>query len=848
MNDRVVEILGLDYRSFTTAVLLPQGDFAAFLKGDVKVRRRILIRLLDLDRFERAGGLARKKASDLRTAVEAGEELLAQEYGDATKQVLEEAQERAQDAEETADTAEAAYRAARGSLSERRMIAERRRDIADVVKDLETQEPQLEGTVTKLREQTERNVVTKAALKAAKSAQSDAREARRQAREAFSETVRDTGGEGVLATLKAAPESLKEAEQEIGCRSAEVTENARAISEAASRAKESQVRHESAQVAEVDATRARDSAVEARGAAEETLRIAERAATLKRGLRDKFAGLEALGQEIMKTKADGRDAAKHRDRREAKLQETETEHRAAALRLHLDAGDVCPVCGAPIDQLPATEAETESVLAEHRIALQAAQDAVVNVERRLSSQRTRREEGEAAAKVIERELRELDEPASLDEAKTAMANMAEREADAKQNLRAARKREAALSDELAEAKAKLIELQTTQRETKKARDLARARMEAAKKRLIDGLGDPIPERVEEVIKERRRRLQEATDARNKAEAACEKAEEAHRKAVKAEKVVTDGLADLDRQRGHHRTLLGERSARLRRLKVEVLDPPCPQDSEDRVADAEGLRALVGMLCNAAHQQAVQLKMELETRDISIRAQASDAGIDAMSLDAAAATSALEKATREARRTADQSAADVGLMEKRLVRKEEMRGEIEEKRGLMRQYNKVANELRTDRFIDFLLHESIQDLALRASDELKTISAGQYSLTSSKNSFTVVDHANADEQRSVVTLSGGETFLAALALALGLAQGIADIAGHSAGARLDAMFIDEGFGRLDPDSLDQAVEALERLRDGDRMVGIITHVPTLAERVPDGLSVERKAGGAAVSVR
>ena len=167
---------------------------------------------------------------------------------------------------------------------------------------------------------------------------------------------------------------------------------------------------------------------------------------------------------------------------------------------------------------------------------------------------------------------------------------------------------------------------------------------------------------------------------------------------------------------------------------------------------------------------------------------------------------------------------------------------------MRRYEKVANELKTDRFIGFLLDESIEDLALRASNELRKISAGQYSLASSRNNFSVVDHANADERRSVVTLSGGETFLASLALALALAHGIADIAGHSAGARLDAMFIDEGFGTLDPESLDQAVEALERLRDGERMVGIITHVPTLAERIPDGLSVERKVGGTVVGVR
>ena len=252
--------------------------------------------------------------------------------------------------------------------------------------------------------------------------------------------------------------------------------------------------------------------------------------------------------------------------------------------------------------------------------------------------------------------------------------------------------------------------------------------------------------------------------------------------------------------------------------------PRRTDSEGPEAETTKLKAYAGTLREAAGRKAVGLESKLETLDASIRTHASRAGVDAASLDAIAATSALEKAAHEARRRADQCANDVAVLERRLQRKAKMEAGIEEKRGRMHRYEKVANELKTDRFIGFLLDESIEDLALRASNELQKISAGQYSLTSSKNNFSVVDHANADESRSVVTLSGGETFLASLALALALSQGIADIAGHSAGARLDAMFIDEGFGSLDPESLDQAIEALERLRDGERMVGIITHVP------------------------
>ena len=848
LNERVIEILGLDYQSFTTAVLLPQGDFAKFLKGDVKERRNILIRLLDLDRFRRAGKLARQKAKELHTAVAANEELLAREYGDATKDALKEFWKHAKDAAGTADAVEAAHQEARQSLSERETIAGRRRDIAELAADLDAQGRQLEDSAARLKEQSVRDAKTRAAVEAAERAQSDAQEERRQAREASNETVEETGGEGVLATLKAAAESLRQEDEEIGRRSAELARNAQALEEANSQAEELQAKQKAANTTEANATQAHEAAVEARRSAEESLRIAERAENLSQGLQARVAQLEALGDEVAGSKASRRDAVKHRDRTEARLRVIETEHRAAVLRLHLEEGDECPVCGAPIGELPTTEAETESVLAEHRSALRQAREALVSVEKQLSSQVAKHEEGEAAAKALEQQLEELEHAAPLEDAKAAVASSTQREAGAKDSFEAASNRNAAISDELAELKAKLAVLEVTRREAEKARASAWGRVEAANMRLRDGLGDPIPEPVQEVIEARITRLREVADARKKAEAAYERAEKARRTAVEARKVVTDGFAELDRQRGHHRTLLGERCEQLRRLEVEVPDPPKPPDCEDRIAEIDDLHAYARALHETARQQTAALETDIETLDVSIRTQASEFGIEAASLDAAAATSVLADTVREARRTADQAEDTAVRIEERLERKAQMEEEIDEKRGRMHRYDKVAKELKTDRFIGFLLDDSIEDLALRASHELKKISVGQYSLTSSRNNFMVIDHANADEHRSVVTLSGGETFLASLALALALAHGIADIAGHSAGARLDAMFIDEGFGTLDPESLDQAVEALERLRDGERMVGIITHVPTLAERILDGLILERRSTGTVVRLR
>ena len=107
-------------------------------------------------------------------------------------------------------------------------------------------------------------------------------------------------------------------------------------------------------------------------------------------------------------------------------------------------------------------------------------------------------------------------------------------------------------------------------------------------------------------------------------------------------------------------------------------------------------------------------------------------------------------------------------------------------------------------------------------------AAAYSLAhTSQRGFEVIDHANADERRPVRTLSGGETFLASLSLALALADQVAVLASTGA-ARLESMFLDEGFGSLDPETLDTVAAALEELGSTGRTLGIVTHVPALAE--------------------
>jgi exonuclease SbcC len=101
---------------------------------------------------------------------------------------------------------------------------------------------------------------------------------------------------------------------------------------------------------------------------------------------------------------------------------------------------------------------------------------------------------------------------------------------------------------------------------------------------------------------------------------------------------------------------------------------------------------------------------------------------------------------------------------------------------------------------------------------------------------------------VKTLSGGETFLASLALALALAEGLAQLSAEGrASLALESLFLDEGFGTLDIETLDVVVSALDALHGGQRMVGIVTHVRELAERLPARLEVSRQGPTAVVTI-
>ncbi|MGI5452905.1 AAA family ATPase [Streptomyces sp. CA-249302] len=165
----------------------------------------------------------------------------------------------------------------------------------------------------------------------------------------------------------------------------------------------------------------------------------------------------------------------------------------------------------------------------------------------------------------------------------------------------------------------------------------------------------------------------------------------------------------------------------------------------------------------------------------------------------------------------------------------------------------AENERKMRLESYVLAARLEQVAGAATVRLRRMSSGRYTLVHSDDragrgrsglGLHVVD-AWTGRERDTATLSGGETFFASLALALGLADVVTDEAG---GVRLDTLFIDEGFGSLDDQTLDEVLDVLDSLRERDRSVGIVSHVADLRRRIHAQLEVVKGRSGSAVRQR
>jgi exonuclease SbcC len=206
-----------------------------------------------------------------------------------------------------------------------------------------------------------------------------------------------------------------------------------------------------------------------------------------------------------------------------------------------------------------------------------------------------------------------------------------------------------------------------------------------------------------------------------------------------------------------------------------------------------------------------------------------------------ATLCTEAATSAAAALASASAA-MDRAKERLRESQRMHKQMKKAEEDAQVAGELARLMRTNNFQRWLIGSALDTLLDDASRILLELSGGQFELTRDDRDLLVIDHNDADMSRLVKTLSGGETFQASLALALALSEHVTSLSTVGA-SKLESIFLDEGFGTLDETTLDVVAATLESLASsGSRMVGVISHVSALAERIPVRFEVTRDSVG------
>ncbi|MFB6632029.1 AAA family ATPase [Streptomyces sp. NPDC056362] len=869
IGEEVTQLVGMSREQFCQVVLLPQGDFARFLRADAEARGKLLGRLFDTRRFaavedrlaelrraaqqevedgdarlltlahrmtQAAGGLAAA-----RTPVEGrpGDPGLAASVLTWAAVARTEAREALDIADVRLAAAEGGRAAARAALDAENDLAARQSRHADALRRRErltAQEPERDRFQDSLDRSLKADRVAPALglRRDAEREHTTAHTARERARAQLPPELVDAGADHLSTLEHRLREELGglEAARRAEHRAASVAEEHAVLAREA-RADDDALRDAADWLAGWEPRRADLTArVEtARDAAARAEHLAGRLEPARRRLaaarrRDSLAEEADLAETRLARARERRNDA-HESWLDVKSRRLEGI--AAELAVTLAPGDPCQVCGSTAHPAPAR------TTADH--VDRATEDAAY-------AAYTRAEEVRTAA---ERELAVTRESWS-----GACAEVLTGTAD----------EEPETAPTVSELDAEVEEL---------------ARMHAEAQALAGQTHG-----AREALARAEREHEERADAQRAAERRVA-ARTSRREALERERAALD--EELARGRGafatvaEHATLLERRiallvdaagTARTAELAAQRL-----KEADDRLADA-AYRAgfttpaeAAGALLGEGERRSLQQRVDAWRAEAAAVADrlAEPGTAEAAALPPAdpagahAAHTAAERALRE---------ADAALAAAR-ERTEGLAGlsrqaaaEVRRLGPLREEYDRVArlaaltagtsaeNERRM-RLESYVLAARLEQVAAAASARLQRMSSGRYTLVHSdarsggKRSglgLHVVDAWTGNE-RDTATLSGGETFFASLALALGLADVVTDEAG---GVRLDTLFIDEGFGSLDEQTLDEVLDVLDSLRERDRSVGIVSHVGDLRRRIPAQLEVVKARQGSAVRLR
>ena len=882
VNERIVELLGLDSDAFLRTVVLPQGRFARLLVEDEpRDRSRILRQVWRTDELEAAGAQAaraRQAAAELR----AGLEQAAAEYPDDPPAHLAQLQ---------ADLAAATGRAAAATAAERAAG-----EALQSVRDAETAERTASGVIERLEKlDTDRaadRLAPIAALdRALREEEATQRQQRDELQEAMARIPADDGPTGeevaaALTTLEGLPAlatSCEEAAAAVrvsGEEAAKKQGEAERLQERAASGRKEAEDH-AAKRPPLDA--AARAARELRAAVERKhARCAERAASAD----DSRKRLETLRAEEAGC-AKRLTAAEKAERRTAQAAREADEHLAAARRVEsaaaaahdLHAGDACPICrrNLPTDwEAPDASGMadvTQVADAAHAAARDAAKSSTKldterkSLERQAAEEEARAAAAEAALQEARRELAQDVDPdpdagaplpaleALLGPLDAACTETAERLAEhdrTAEELRSEAARRATAAGVAREAAASADRL-VDQAQRIAAQSVARLlaavgsipRPYRPRLTLPDDASDfhdvdvrPV-RRQTKAARVRARTLAERATERDRLQreingAGAALSALAQRRAAEVEEPLETLVRDLHA----HRDVVVDA---VTRLEVAAGVP-----SAVSARDAGALEAHIGEIRTAAAE--IARTAAARAREATDQADAArarltaigerlDAQVDADNLDAVvdsarAAADDARFAERRAREEAERFAALVEDVQ-------QLRTLLAAVRDKERALGDLEDALKPGAFLKWLTLRRSRRLLVHASRMLEEMTGRRYSFVDpgeTEEQWRVLDR-DSNQPRTPASLSGGEQFIASLSLALGMVEMMA-----RSGGRLESLFLDEGFGSLDRSNLDAAVQALGAVAAKGRMVAVISHVRAVAEQIDHVLAVTRGPTG------
>ena len=842
-NDALERIVGLDYSGFSRAVLLPQGAFDEFLRGDAGERRRLLTRLLGLDTVERVGRRAHEAAKEAERTVAGIDTRLAEDYAGATpgrrREVADELARHRSEIDEL-DATLATLDEELTVLERRKAADAARRNATEALAGLEAAREEQEARVRRLQAAeraeavaphldaeakagTRRSALAEraASLAEAKAAAAEAADAAR-ARRSEARTAREAREDAIGRELEALAAVRPRAERLERIRSG--LEGTPSTTELAAAADGSPFDDEAFAALEaglrtLPALRRSHAAVGRADRRVETAEVAYEAAT---------EALDTAASTLAETLEQGKRARARLDEAEAALLAAQREDHAAALRADLAAGDPCPVCGQPVGDLPHGEGPdleaARAVVArrtDEREALatryQQAQKSHASAEAARASAATERDRAREAAHEARSAWAEAVDafPAPLDPDLRA----AGREGLGADDRRSETPDGAGAATDIDPASLDPDAVETWLRRRHRAQ-LARL---AAAVHAATGGREPAARRRE--LEEERTALRAAAEAANEALAAAERRlESATAEAASMRERLDDADADVASARDAVDAALARSGFADREAVTAARLEPGERTALEAARDA----------WEARRSEAERSRNEAE------------ATLDGASYDADAHEAARRRRT-ELRTTRDTAQAkrgslegELGRIDEQLEKAKELREERRAAEGRLDLYRTLHTDLRSNNFPAYLMARVQQRLAAHASSIVRGVTDGRYDLRLVDDEFHVRDAWAGGESRSARTLSGGETFIASLALALALSDTLAG------SRRLGALFLDEGFGTLDREALDAVAGVLESLASDGRIVGIITHVTELTERMPARLRVEKGPEGSTVA--